>query len=148
MRLLKLLNLWPPYGRVEDDGEPLDLGRFRVGEFVRFALNAETDAAPVGNLYDEDGHLIGRVQMSPAVGGGMVGSVFLTGSFSLGEYEVSLPYYVNGVVSLTRYTFRVVAGGDSGGNVLSLYSARRPDCTRVLAHLASGRIVQGNRPRT
>ena len=68
------------------------------------------------------------------------------GSVALGTYSVSTAYAIGGVPATQASTFQVVAGGDSGGEIISLFEYDRPEGRYVLAQLGSGRLVQGRDP--
>jgi hypothetical protein len=123
------------------------LGRFRVGETVTLFLAATPDEAPVGTVLF-GGTPVGSVQFSPVAGtASLRAALFVCGFESLGTFTVYVSYSVAGVPYSSTYSFDVVAGGDSGGRVISMAAVRRPEGTKVLAQLSGGRVVQGNRPR-
>jgi hypothetical protein len=44
-------------------------------------------------------------------------------------------------------TFDLIAGGDEGGAVVSMFAIDRPEARYVVGQLASGKLVQGRNPR-
>lgn len=73
--------------------------------------------------------------------------MFLAGGAALGTYTVTITFATTiGGSATVDQTFDVVAGGDSGGQVISLYSYDRPEASFVLAQLSSGKLVQGRNP--
>jgi hypothetical protein len=51
-----------------------------------------------------------------------------------------------GVAYSASGSFDVVAGGDSGGRVMSLHSVDRPEARGLIAQVSSGRLVLGSNP--
>lgn len=136
---------WPP---ASSGGWPAatSLGRFRVGEKVRIAVAIVPDAAFVGTIYPET-ETVAPVQFSPNKAGGMTALLTIEGFSALGTFEVRATAIVGGVSQKLRYSFEIVGGGDTGGRVIALAAASRPGGTHVLAHLESGKIVEGRNAR-
>jgi hypothetical protein len=73
-------------------------------------------------------------------------SLRLPGGIALGTYQVTFSYSVGGVSGSASEQFDVIPGGDSGGEVISLYSHDRPEARYVLAQIGAGKLVQGRNP--
>ena len=130
---------------VSDMG-PLNLGRFRVGEVVRFPMSGVPDVAPTAN-FNPIVAGVGPIPFSPTGESGLEGSFLIAGLPGLGMFTVTAQVMTGGAISPAVYQFEVVGGGDSGGRVIAMAAVSRPGGTKVLAHLESGRAVQGNTPR-
>lgn len=127
-------------------GTPENLGRFRAGEWVTIEVAGGTDAVPEGRYFTSAPDAPAIV-FSPTRSGAFRARIRVAGFPGLGTFVVEVSRAVAGVTSRTRHSFTIVGGGDSGGRVVSLASAERPGGPRVLAHLDSGLMVQGNSPR-
>jgi hypothetical protein len=72
--------------------------------------------------------------------------LFLGSDFDPGNYLADMTATVGGQPWSSQVAFTVIAGGDSGGSVISLFGIQRPEASYVLAQLSSGRLVQGKNP--
>jgi hypothetical protein len=116
-----------------------------MGERVRFVIPGPLDAAPLGRFVSPAS---GSIQFSPdPAGTSLIGVARVAGFPSLGTFRLETVARHGGSSTVYRHDFTIVGGGDSGGLVISLFTADRPGGARVLAHLDSGRLVQGNSPR-
>lgn len=127
------------------------LGRFRRGDKVPLScsLASVPDSAPVTVILDEDSATLAAFLLPRS---GVTRTEFglayrLGESAALGRFQVSHQASVAGVTTTRYQSFDVVAGGDSGGEVIALYSFERPDAVRVVAQLGGGRMVRGDNPR-
>lgn len=134
----------------------MDLGRFQPGQVVTLGVStvdgsanpAWPDAAPVATIRDSSSNVIwsGKISLD---GGAYHFSlpVFVGISYSVGTYQVTYAWAVNGTAVASSDSFDVIAGGDIGGSVVSMYAYVRPEATYVVAQLSSGNLVQGRNPR-
>lgn len=109
-------------------------------------------ACPVASVTDPNNALFGTYPL-PYVGLTTPGGfprfhydLYLPGGASLGTYQVAISYQTSGGTASESTSFTVVAGGDSGGSVISMYAYVRPEAKYVLAQLSSGKLVQGRNP--
>ncbi len=129
----------------------VDLGRYRRGDTVTIGCVTPgvPDAAPIAVILD--------VGMNPVMACPIPATdsthmtfalpVFIGAQFNVGSYSVSYQFTVGGQSGLTTGdSFLVIPGGDSGGDVISLYSFNRPEGNYVVAQLSSGRLAQGRNP--
>lgn len=127
------------------------LGRCRRGDKVMLSCSVPSvpDHAPIAVVLNSDSHVVATIAL-PKIGPsrklfGM--SVFIGTAFIVGNYLVSYQFSVGGNSgSVPDDRFAVVPGGDSGGDVISLYSFDRPEARFVVAQLSSGRLAQGRNP--
>lgn len=138
----------------------MNLGRFQRGEKIPLAVQVvdgsanpvEPDAAPLATITDPSNATLASVRL-PLAGSGMgqFGMAYFLGILfsSLGTYQVTYSYdYAEGTGQGTASdTFEVIAGGDEGGAVVSMFHIDRPEARYVVGQLASGRLVQGRNPR-
>lgn len=137
----------------------MSLGRYQKGHTVVLGF-AVTDAdglptlpdvAPVATVRDPGGNSLSTLEMY------FTGRpwdfqfrLFLDVNFApLGTYSVSysVPYGEGTATATGSDTFHVIAGGDEGGAVISMFGIDRPEARYVVAQLASGRLVQGRNPK-
>lgn len=134
----------------------MDLGRFQPGQNVLIGVStvdgsdnpAWPDVAPIATITDSNNDTIWTGKL--ALDGGAFHfslSVFVGIAYSVGTYSVSYQWTVDGAVVTAQDRFDVVAGGDIGGAVISMYAYVRPESTYVVAQLSSGNLVQGRNPR-
>ena len=102
-----------------------NLGRFQHGDRVAVDVVTPTlpDDHPVAAVMTSGGSSIGAFRMArnPDAGGFRV-VLQLGPQYGLGTYTVSVTYTVAGVGQSASSAFEVVAGGDQGVPVISLYS--------------------------
>jgi hypothetical protein len=127
-----------------------DLGRVQRGNYIalRLAATSQPDSLPTATIRDPGNSILDTVTMF-IEGDDFLGwsaIVWLGGGLALGTYQATYLYSVDGSPFTTTDQFEVVAGGDSGGKVISLFSYTRPEGSYVLAQLESGRLVQGKNP--
>ena len=130
----------------EWSGPSTNLGRYRVGETIVISVAGGADYAPVGRFVPSVSGQ-GPILFSPTRAGRFEARLRVAGLPSLGTFVVEVSRVTGGVASSDHYRFTAVGGGDSGGRVVSLVAVDRPGGSRVLAHLDSGLLVQGNSPR-
>lgn len=65
---------------------------------------------------------------------------------ALGTYRLSFSWVQDGQLVTSDHEIDLVAGGDSGGNIIALYHYRRPEGSYCVAQLSTGRLVQGRNP--
>lgn len=134
----------------------MNLGRFQPGQRVLLGVStvdgsanpAWPDSAPVATITDSNNDTIWTGKI--ALDGDQYHfslNVFLGIAYSVGTYQVAYAWAVNGTPVTATDTFDVIAGGDIGGAVVSMYGYVRPESTYVVAQLDSGNIVQGRNPR-
>lgn len=70
----------------------------------------------------------------------------LIGSLPLGSVDLFVHYAVGTLAGNLFYRFDLVDGGDSGGEVISMFCLERPEMTYVVAQLGAGMLVQGRNP--
>lgn len=134
------------------------LGRFQIGQEVPLILwtrdrdrtPAFPDSHPLARVVASDGTHVESVQM-PVSDRYQVTGLFryqlpLGAGYSTGKYTVEYQYTVSGYPGLLLASFEVVAGGDVGGPVISLYAVERPEARYVVAQLGTGRLVAGRNP--
>lgn len=123
--------------------------RYQRGQIVPITLELQgpADAPPVATVTDPNNALFATYQI-PYDGTPYSFSYGfrLPGGAALGTYQVSIAYSIAGTPGTSTSAFDVVSGGDSGGEVISLYSYDRPEARFVLAQLGSGKLVQGRNP--
>ncbi len=134
----------------------MDLGRFQPGPSVTIGLStvnaaqspAMPDAAPIATIVNASSVTIwtGKIALTPTP---FLFSlpIFLGIAYPVGTYQVSYSWDVLGVPVTASDQFEVIAGGDIGGRVISMYAYVRPEATYVVGQLTSGTIVQGRNPR-
>jgi hypothetical protein len=126
------------------------LGRFQLGDVVRVEIATPDlpDDPPVAEVVAPGGVTLRTVAMAYArdIGGFRV-RLRLGSDYGVGTYTVAIGYPVAGVPQSIETSFEVVAGGDAGGPVISLYAYDRPEGRYVLAQLGGGRLVQGRNPK-
>jgi hypothetical protein len=126
--------------------------RYQRGQNVTIgsSLDAKSDNPPVATVHDPNNALFGTYLLpyAPVRGSGFNYAlpVILPGGAALGTYQVAITYSIAGTPGTVTSSFDVVAGGDSGGSVISLYAYDRPEARFVLAQLSSGKLVQGRNP--
>jgi hypothetical protein len=127
--------------------------RYQRGQYVVLgsSLDLLPDGPPVATVLDPNNALFGQFPIPYAPVAGSPGYEFayplsLPGGAVLGTYQVTIAYAVAGVPASITSSFDVVAGGDSGGQVISMYAYVRPEAKYVLAQLSSGKLVQGRNP--
>ncbi len=129
----------------------LYFGRFRRGDRVPmiFTLPTTPDYAPVAVVFDQLGHQVSSFSIPTLDSDRLVFSypMFVSLAHSLSRFTVYLHYVVRGSASVVSATFDVIAGGDSGGDVISVFSVDRPEARSLVAQLSSGRLVVGANPR-
>ncbi len=129
-------------------------GYFQAGDIVPIALStsvsgspAAPDFAPTSVITRPDSVVLPTQTMG--MNGGSTDwliNFFLDGTSILGTYDIEFTFYVLGTEYTTTGSFIVVAGGDIGGDVISLYAFTRPDSQYILAQLTSGMVVCGRNP--
>lgn len=127
-----------------------DFGRFRRGDRVPviFGTEAIPDFAPILVIFDPSNIQIEAFAI-PAVSSNkeLFGyPVFVDQDFALGIFKVYMHYTVNGVAFLAKGTFTVIPGGDSGGQIISMFSIDRPEARSLICQLTKGRLVIGSDP--
>jgi hypothetical protein len=119
------------------------LGRFRLGDVVpiSFAI-ANPDSYPEARIAAP--YLL--VHPYSTDGMNFLWPLLIDSDFSLGVFVVTCSYSIGGISGSTNVSFDVVAGGDPGSRVISLFSYERPESRYVLAQLQAGSLVQGSNP--
>lgn len=126
--------------------------RYQRGQSVLIGSQqtGHADAPPVAAILDPNAEAFATVLLPYAPVRGTdytYATLFqLPGGAALGTYTVTITYAIDGTPWTDTSTFDVVAGGDSGGSVISLYAYDRPEARFVLAQLSSGKLVQGRNP--
>jgi hypothetical protein len=114
------------------------------------SLVSMADNPPMATVTDPNNALFGIFALPYAPIAGTAFNyalpVILPGGAALGTYQVAITYTIAGTPGTATSSFDVVAGGDSGGSVISLYAYDRPEARFVLAQLSSGKLVQGRNP--
>jgi hypothetical protein len=128
-----------------------DLGRYRRGDKLTLhcATPSVPDHAPIAVILDQSNYPVAALSLPKADASRKAFElqVFVGDGFALGSYSVSYQFSVGGVPgNVPGDSFTVIAGGDSGGEVISLYSCDRPEARFVIAQLNSGRLVRGRNP--
>ena len=142
-----------PPGPLPGPGE-FFYGWYQAGDLVPIALSTTADGLAVAPDLAPTAVISKPTAVAlPAQLMGLAGgptswliNFFLDNTAILGTYQIAFTYYVAGVEYTATGSFIVVAGGDIGGDVISLYAFSRPDATYVLAQLTSGVIVCGRNP--
>jgi len=129
-------------------------GYFQAGDLVPIALPttvsgnpASPDFAPMAVITRPD--TVALPAQTMGMNGGSTDwliNFFLDGTAKLGTYDIEFTFSVLGTQHTTTGSFVVVAGGDIGGDVISLYAFTRPDSQYILAQLTSGMVVCGRNP--
>lgn len=127
------------------------LGRYRRGDVVQLPFSSDSvpDAAPVVVIVKTTGGQVDAFPI-PATDRSLLDfgyPLFIGQPYSLGSFRAYCHFTIGGVEALKQATFDVIAGGDSGGAVISLHGVDRPEARSVIAQLASGRLVLGSNPR-
>lgn len=135
------------------------LGRFQVGQEIPLLVHCRDrdrvpyfpDRPPTATILAPDGSVVDQVGLCVVdpyrATGVFARSHALGNQYALGKYTVKYAYTVAGEYQgLLLATFEVVGGGDIGGPVISLYAVNRPEAGYVVAHLGTGRLVQGRNP--
>lgn len=125
--------------------------RYQRGQLVTIGLTPPEgmpDSLPVASITDPDNALFATPHLpyTPNAGTSFSRSFRMPGGSPLGTYQVAISYSVAGTPGTAASSFDVVAGGDSGGEVISLYGYDRPEARFILAQLGSGKLVQGKNP--
>ena len=127
--------------------------RYQRGQQVPISLTLAglADAPPLATIHDPNNALLGIWKLPYQPGYSPMAFVYgslirLQGGAALGTYQVTFSCSVGGQAQTQTATFDVVPGGDSGGEVISLYAYDRPEARYVLAQLGSGKLVQGRNP--
>lgn len=111
------------------------------------------DAAPVVTFYRPDGAaVLSRVMAADQQG--VVEGVFRLPQFLGTPFAVTGPYRVvaryadaSGRARALAGSFRLLAGGDRDGAVVSLRAVRRPNANYLVYQTDGGRLVRGRNPR-
>ena len=125
------------------------LGRFRWGDEVDFTVTptGPPPALPTATITDASSVTVASFSMWVLPGlASFAGSVFLSSAWALGTFTVTCQFSVSGSPVTQVFTFDVVAGGDSGGDVISMYFYDRPEAGYVIAQLSGGLLAQGRNP--
>jgi hypothetical protein len=137
-------------GQDGDAFKVFDIGRLRRGD--RATLFVETvavpDFAPVAVVLNPAGDTIAAVEL-PSWKKSRVrfcAPLRIDQRFDLGRYTVTYRYTVGGVPVIAQDVLDVVPGGDSGGEVISLYALDRTKSRLVIAQLGCGRLARGKNP--
>jgi hypothetical protein len=129
---------------------PCHLGRLQRGDRVLLFCRtvAVPDFAPVAVILNAEGQTVLAQEIASwRRSRTRFGRVLrIDQRFDLGKYTVSYQYTVDGVPYRAEDSLEVVAGGDSGGEVLALYTLERPKSRLVLAQLGCGRLTRGRNP--
>lgn len=134
----------------------MDLGRFQLGQNVIFGLATNDasgnpiapDAAPTATVTYPNGSSAGPIKLAMNTGPTTFSiGWFLSADFALGTYTVSYQFRAGSYQGTGSDTFEVIAGGDQGGCIISMYAYDRPEARYVVAQLDSGNLVQGRNPR-
>ena len=126
----------------------MNLGRFTLGQFVPLAVACRTGeaayapaAAPRAAIYNSSGVKIASPRL-PSVDKGAITGFFvlplrLDSNYSVGRYSVAINYVANNVVHLDVHHFEIVAGGNSGGAIISQHFYDRPHAKFLVQKLDS-----------
>lgn len=123
-----------------------DLGRFRYGDPVTVAFTpaSKPDDVPVAAVSPHGITL--PVTPDRRRPGRFAATLRHAAPQALGTVTCAVTYTSAGSPVTLAFTWELVAGGDSGGEVVALYAAEPPEGRFVLAQLGSGRIAQGDDP--
>jgi hypothetical protein len=114
-------------------------------------LSGKADVPPIATITDPNNALFGTLRLPYIPGYSPTSFAYrslirLPGGAALGTYQVTFTFTISGLAGSTTASFDAVPGGDSGGEVISLYAYDRPEARYVLAQLGSGKLVQGKNP--
>jgi hypothetical protein len=137
-------------GGYGDAFKVFDIGRLRRGDRAAFFVEtvAAPDAAPVAVVLDSGGAVV-LAQELPSWKRSRTrffAPLRIDRRFDLGRYTVTYRYTVGGVPVIAQDVLDVVPGGDSGGEVISLYALDRTKSRFVIAQLGCGRLARGKNP--
>lgn len=126
------------------------LGRYRRGDKVPLYLQlANTpDAPPIAVVLDSNSYTIATLTM-PATDNPRTLfqlPLFIGLPYVIGSFTVYFHSLISGTATIQQATFDVIAGGDSGGGVVSLYALDRIEVRCIVAQLDSGVLVLGRSP--
>lgn len=128
----------------------LYLGRYRRGDKVPLylQLGSTPDAPPIAIVMDSNNDTIATIAIPATDQARTLFQIplFIGLSYALGSFTVYFHYLIAGTASLQQAKFDVIAGGDSGGGVVSLYSLDRIEARCLVAQLSSGVLVLGKSP--
>ena len=127
------------------------MSRYQRGSVVLLAVNpaSKTDRLPVATITTPSGTTLAVVPIPLSPGSGpltYVARFRLPAGLALGTYGVSISYAIAGTQTTSSASFDLAPGGDSGGEIISMFGYDRPEGRYVLAQLGSGRLVQGLNP--
>ena len=137
------------------------LGRYQQGQEILLVVACDDgggepawpDVAPTVTFHKPDGSVVFSRVMAADLQGVAEG-VFRLPQFLNSEFSATGPYRV-----VVRYTdesgrarvlpghFRLLAGGDADGAVVSMRAVRRPDANYLIFQTDGGRLVRGRNPR-
>lgn len=135
------------------------LGRYQLGQLVPLSLvtrsadraPAVPDTAPIAKVYNSGGTLVATKKMPVVDRDAQTGlfqyPLFLGPEYATGEYMVDIGYLISASAFAETFTFEVVAGGDSDGEVIAMYFYERPHAEHIVYQVSSGRLKQGRNPR-
>ena len=137
------------------------LGRYQQGVEIPLVVTCDDggeepawpDLAPVVTFHKPDGSVALSRVMAADLQGVAVGTFrlpqFLGSEFSAtGPYRVVVRYTdASGRARVLPGHFRVLAGGDADGAVVSMRAVRRPDANYLIFQTDGGRLVRGRNPR-
>lgn len=127
-----------------------DLGRFRRGDWAPLSLSVASrpDGPPIAVILDGSMSQVAAIPM-PSTTADMLNYLLpiqISLTYSVGTYSVFYHYLIAGQSVMQQATLDVIAGGDSGGAVISMYSVDRQEVRSIVAQLDSGILVLGRSP--
>jgi len=103
-------------------------------------------------IYDNSGVLVVSKRIPPIEQTAITGLFGimqpLNSSFAAGRYWVYYSYLVSTTQRCAVDSFEILAGGNSGGQVISLAFLDRPDADWMVGQLDSGASIVARGPRT
>lgn len=118
----------------------LDLGRFRLGDFVPLVYQAQVGitTAPVAVITGPLG-VVDQPVMGTRGSYVFTTNELLNEAFPLGNYTVN--------IAGDLYTFTLVAGGDPAGTIVAMTYTKNVQGHRVLTQTARGELLLGTNPK-
>lgn len=130
----------------------LYLGSYRRGDTVPlgFSTPAIPDSPPIAIVLNSSSAQVfaGMMPAADRTRKNFALPLFVNLSFGPGKFYLYYHSVVAGQSTLNQGSFDVVAGGDSGGSILSMYSLDRAEVRCVIAQLEDGHLVLGRNPAT